>query len=90
MTTDEAIIAHAAARRLRALYDAYRASSRAHALVLRRLAERLQADDPRFEARSRELLERVALSRQTDLAFAIRSEHVRRRLLRLREEYPLP
>lgn len=90
MTVDEAIVAHAAARRLRALYDAYRATSRANAIVLRRIAERLRADDPHFEAKSRQLLERVALSRSTDLALAMRTEHIRRRLFRLREEHPLP
>lgn len=90
MTVDEAIEAHAAGTELRALYDAYRATSRANVIVLRRIAQRLRARDPLFEAKARQLLERVALSRRTDLAFGIRNEDIRRRLVRLREEYPLP
>lgn len=90
MTADEAIVAHAAATELRALYEAYRATSRANALVLRRIASALSTKDPQFEAKARQLVERVALSRWTDLAFALRTEDIRRRMLRLREEHPLP
>lgn len=90
MTDDEAIVAHTAARKLRGLYEAYRVTSRANVLVLRRISEGLRTSDPQFEAKARQLLERIALSRRTDLAFAIRTEDIRRRMLRLREEHPMP
>lgn len=90
MTIDEAIVAHDAARKLRALYRAYRATSRANAIVLKRVAGQLDVDDPETPARLSSLRRRVALSRETDEAYALRSEDLRKRMLRLREEFSSP
>jgi hypothetical protein len=84
---DETVRAHAAARRLLDLYDAYRAASRAHAIVLRRLEERVRAgEDVPAEKRQRDLMvlqRRIALAAETDSVFAVRRDQLRRRLLDL-------
>lgn len=90
MTTDEVIRAYAAAKRLRALYDAYRATSHAHLWVLRRIAKAHEASTPAGTLGLQRLHERAALSRQADLAFRARAEDLRRRLEELRKENPIP
>jgi hypothetical protein len=85
---DERVLAYIAARDLAALYDAYRASSRAHLLVLLRIGAALNADpDPSMQERLDtriDLVRRGALARETDAVFAVRVEQLRHRLLELR------
>lgn len=85
---DDSVAAYAAARELRALYAAYRATSRAHVLVLRRMAAGLEADattarEERERARQ-EIVRRTARARETEVVFGIRADQLRRRLLELR------
>jgi hypothetical protein len=86
---DETVTAHATVRGLRDLYDAYRAASRAHAMVLRRLEMGVQgAEDVPAEQRQRDLTAlqgRIALAAETDGVFAIRRDQLRRRLLDLQD-----
>ena len=89
MPEDDAILQYAAGRRLAALYDAYRASSRANVLVQRRIAGHpIEAGEP-ADLRA-EILRRSALSHESDLAFARRAADVRARLPALREEWARP
>jgi hypothetical protein len=85
---DETVRAYAAASKLIALYDAYRASSRAHLLVLQRMSAAVEADAERAEADRLEtqaqLVRRAGLARETDAVFAIRAQQMRERLLELR------
>jgi hypothetical protein len=85
---DETVRAYAAVSKLTALYDAYRASSRAHLLVLQRMSAAVEADAERAEADRLEtqaqLVRRAGLARETDAVFAIRAQQMRERLLELR------
>jgi hypothetical protein len=88
MDDDEAALAYAACRDLRALYEAYRATSRAHLLVLRRVdAGAAFSDRPRTaDERLRQqlaLAERAALAGETEAVFARRSQQLRDRMLEL-------
>jgi hypothetical protein len=85
---DETVLAYTAVSELTALYDAYRASSRAHLLVLQRLSAAVEADTERAEEDRLEtqaqLVRRAGLARQTDAVFAVRAQQLRSRLLELR------
>ena len=89
---DETVTACTALRELRFLYDAYRASSRAHVMVLQRIESGL--DDQRMTRDKRNrvrlaLIRRASLASETDAVFAIRAEQIRRRLLELCD-LPIP
>jgi hypothetical protein len=85
---DETVTAYAGVSLLTALYDAYRASSRAHLLVLRRMSGAVAADERRAQADGLEtqarLVRRAGLARQADAVFAVRARQLRERLLELR------
>lgn len=89
MDEDAAVLMYAAGRRLAALYDAYRATSRANVLVQGRIASRLPETDEASALRER-VWRRAALSRESDLAFERRGADVRRRLAELRAEWARP
>lgn len=91
MTPDEACTANVAGRKLLALYQAYRATSRAHLVVLARMQSRLPAaaagiDEVRDLAAVQALAPRAALARETYAVFGVRAEQVWRRLLELRRK----
>ena len=85
--TDETVTAYHAVERLRSLYDAYRATSRAHVLVLGRLEEGIDdATEVPAERRARDrlrLAQQEDLSRTSEAVMAIRRDQLRRRLLDL-------
>jgi hypothetical protein len=89
MTEDEIIVAYAACRGLRQVYDAYQFASRAHRLVLSRLAEgaathpRPVSEEERLR-RELELSSRYLLATQADATFGRRSDQLRDRMLILR------
>ena len=100
MTEEERILAYAACRELRRLYEAYQFAAQAHRLVLARAAEAEEARAEQSAAASpvgprlRSPDERLALfldltgrdlvAAQTEAVFARRSEQLRRRMLGLR------
>jgi hypothetical protein len=89
---DQTVTAYTALQELRFLYDAYRASSRAHVMVLQRIESGLGDRRMTGEERNRtrlELIRHASLASETDAVFAIRAEQVRRRLLELRD-LPVP
>ena len=92
--TDDEVVAYAACRDLRQLYEAYRAASRAHLLVLRRIdagaafSDRARTADERLRQQLA-LTERAALAGQTEAALARRSDQLRDRMLELRG-FPVP
>lgn len=92
MTRDEAITAYTACKDLRLLYNAYRATSRAHALVLERLGESLSdtEDARRRSRREQRLRQQLSLAQETDLVFKMRAEDLTARLDDLRKEWPHP
>jgi hypothetical protein len=82
-TRDEAVRARCAAIKLERLYNAYRATSRAHAMVLTRISLELERHERNPERRLRKqqrLLSEMSLSRQSDLVFRDRAEQIRRRI----------
>lgn len=86
---DDSVVAYAACRDLRALYETYQASARAHAMVLARMAAG-EARSPRAgtEAWTRNqqvIARRHALARESDLVYGLRAEQLRRRLLEIRD-----
>ena len=86
--TDEAVLAYSAARDLAMLCDAYRAASRAHALVLGRIGEGMERS-PRYDRAERLeaqrwIARRGGTARDTDAVFAIRAAQLERRMLELR------
>lgn len=86
VTPREAITAYRSTRRLIWLYDAYRASARAHALVVERMRQHLQrsaSPDPKQLAMLADLERQAALAAETDLAFHQRGEDLRRRLVEI-------
>jgi hypothetical protein len=89
MTEDEIVMAYAACRDLRQVYEAYRFASRAHRLVLYRLVEgaatnpRPISNDDRLR-RGLELSSRYLLATQADATFGRRSDQLRDRMLILR------
>jgi hypothetical protein len=87
MDLNEATSAYIAAKKLRALYDAYRATSRAHALVLRRIASNT-GFGPEIEAqtlKAQRLARRFALARETDILFRVRTGQLDSRILELKD-----
>jgi len=85
MTRDEAVTARINALKLERLYHAYRAASRASAMVMTRisveLAEEENERDPNRHFRLQQRLVReMAVSRENDLVFQNRIEQLRRRI----------
>lgn len=87
MTLDEATRARLAAVKLEQLYNAYRATSRANAIVLQRIAATIAESDDLGEAERNRVSQRivgdVGLSRENDLVFADRAAQLRRRIKEL-------
>lgn len=93
--TEDEVRAYRAAARLKDLYDAYRATSRAHVRVLQRLERGVGGDDdvPQSEGQLRSLIqlkEQAALSRASEAVMAVRRDQMRRRLLDLADLPELP
>ena len=92
MSLDEATTAYIAARKLGALYNAYRAASRSHLLILARLADAIAADAKLPAAKralaQQQLRREAALAQETDLVFGARAEQVKRRILELMDYTP--
>ncbi|HHI93808.1 MAG TPA: hypothetical protein ENK04_09925 [Gammaproteobacteria bacterium] len=88
MTRDEAVKARIGALKLERLYHAYRAASRASAMVMTRMSIELEGNeqDPnrRFKLQQR-LMREMAVSRENDLVFQNRIEQIRRRIAELDE-----
>lgn len=87
MTLDEATKALIAARKLERLYHAYRASSRANAMVLSRIRDSYAANQEMEASERHRVLQRLtgemAVSRESDLVFADRIAQIRRRIVEL-------
>jgi hypothetical protein len=81
---DETVRAYSGARELCALYEAYRASSRAHLIVLERIGDSVERNATMAVNRRQETLlqvvRRAALARQTDAVFAVRAQQLRERM----------
>jgi len=86
MTRNEAVAARINALKLERLYHAYRAASRASAMVMTRINLELEDSerDPgrRFRLQQR-LVQEMAVSRENDLVFQNRIEQLRRRITEL-------
>ncbi len=87
MTRDEAVTARVNALKLERLYHAYRAASRASAMVMTRINVELEEENKRdpnrhFRLRQR-LVREMAVSRENDLVFQNRIEQLRRRITEL-------
>lgn len=84
MTLEEAVRARRAALALERLYNAYRATSRAHAMVLLRIGADLDGGASPLGERQRRLKRRVsedlAVARETDRVFRERAEQIARRV----------
>lgn len=86
MTRDEAVRARFAAVRLERLYNAYRATSRANAMVLAQVAAAHERAAP-HEAPNIDLQYRIQsevnVSQQSDLVYRERAEQIARRIAEL-------
>ena len=83
MTRDEAVTARVNALKLERLYHAYRAASRASAMVMIRISVELAESEGDANRRSRQqqrLVREMAVSRENDLVFQQRIEQLRRRI----------
>ncbi len=83
MTRDEAVSARIAALKIERLYNAYRAASRANALVLARVRaelERRERDPLRLQRLRQRILDEASVSRENDLVFRDRAEQIARRI----------
>jgi len=83
MTRDEAVTARVNALKLERLYHAYRAASRASAMVMTRISVELaesEGDANRRSLQQQRLVREMAVSRENDLVFQHRIEQLRRRI----------
>ncbi len=84
---NKATKAYLASQELKRLYNAYRATSKAHIWVVRNIGHNIKNDEsiPNDEkiAAFRQLQEREALSIETDLVFKVRANQLQRRIAEL-------
>ena len=90
MTLDEATKSYIAARKLSALYDTYRATSRAQAFVIAKGASVKNFDllDDEDNRAVRSLRGQMNSAQDTDMVFALRSNQLDRRIRELKEYDP--
>ncbi|MEM6448146.1 MAG: hypothetical protein AAF704_16510 [Cyanobacteria bacterium P01_D01_bin.123] len=86
MTKDEAVRARIAALKLERLYNAYRATSRANAMVLTRISAELidtEQDPGKRLQKLQRINQEMAVSRESDAVFRARAEQLQRRIAEL-------